>query len=233
MTLPISARRAAYDSRKDWMACSVLMLSFRPFNLDLHTKFHSVVPPLTSHYSYGRIAGEMNALVRRQRAEEAGVNILRTLLHSFFWAGTMIGLRAAEIENPSSIPRTTIEPEPIAIWQDGVGGGFQRSARSFTAEPGAAAGLKVFGTRQAHNLGLLSISYGHIWGPVVGGDHWYRGNFEARLELFTGAQFSPSSEWLVALTPHLRYNFATGTRCVPFFDVGTGVAATSIGPPDL
>jgi hypothetical protein len=56
---------------------------------------------------------------------------------------------------------------------------------------------------------------------------------EFRCELFTGAQFSPSTEWLVGLTPHLRYNFATGTSLIPFADLGIGVTATSIGPPDL
>jgi lipid A 3-O-deacylase len=58
-------------------------------------------------------------------------------------------------------------------------------------------------------------------------------NLEFRLELFTGARFSPSGEWFVGLTPHLRYNFATGTRCIPLVDGGAGVAATSIGPLDL
>ena len=70
-------------------------------------------------------------------------------------------------------------------------------------------------------------------GGVVGDDHWYRGNWELRGELFSGAQFSPSTESLVGLTPHLRYNLATGTRWVPFADLGAGVSATSIGPPDL
>jgi opacity protein-like surface antigen len=61
----------------------------------------------------------------------------------------------------------------------------------------------------------------------------FRGNWEFRLELFGGAQFSPSTEWIVGLTPHLRYNFATGTRWVPFIDAGAGVAGTGINGPDL
>jgi len=39
--------------------------------------------------------------------------------------------------------------------------------------------------------------------------------------------------WLIGLTPHLRYNFATGTRWIPFLDGGAGVTATGIGHPDL
>jgi lipid A 3-O-deacylase len=37
----------------------------------------------------------------------------------------------------------------------------------------------------------------------------------------------------LGLTPHLRYNFATGTRWVPFADLGAGVTATSEHAPDL
>jgi opacity protein-like surface antigen len=35
------------------------------------------------------------------------------------------------------------------------------------------------------------------------------------------------------LTPHLRYDFATGTRFIPFVDVGAGVTLTGIREPDL
>jgi len=40
-----------------------------------------------------------------------------------------------------------------------------------------------------------------------------------------------SSDWVVGLTPHLRYNFATGTRWIPFVDGGAGVTATASALP--
>ena len=98
---------------------------------------------------------------------------------------------------------------------------------------GAGDGVQIFGGRQSHDLALISLSYGKMISPVVGEGHWYRGNWELRGELFSGAQFSPSAESLVGLTPHLRYNFATGSRWIPYADIGAGVSATSIGPPDL
>lgn len=123
------------------------------------------------------------------------------------------------------------------IWEDGVvGNGFVRSAQNFTVEAGAAAGMATFGSRQAHDLGLLSVAYGHMLGGVIGRDHWYRGNVEGRMELFGGMQYHPDVDtdgWLVGLTPHLRYNFATGTRWIPFIDGGAGVTAMGIGPPDV
>ena len=124
-------------------------------------------------------------------------------------------------------------PSTTNIWQGEVGEGFRSSVQTVSLEMGAAAGFKAFGGEQNHNLALISLSYGHMLGGVVGDDHWYRGNWEARGELFSGGQFSPSTESLVGLTPHLRYNLATGTRWVPFADLGAGVSATSIGPPGL
>ncbi len=119
------------------------------------------------------------------------------------------------------------------IWEHGVGEGFRSKTQSFTVSAGATYGLDAFGSRQHHHLAMGSLTYGHMLGPVLGEGHWYRGNPEFRLELFSGAQCNPDTRWFVGLTPHLRYNFATGTRWLPFVDGGAGVTATSIGPPDL
>ena len=54
-----------------------------------------------------------------------------------------------------------------------------------------------------------------------------------RDELFSGGQFYPRRDWLADFTPHLRYNFATGTRGMTYGDGGAEVTATGIGPPDL
>ena len=123
--------------------------------------------------------------------------------------------------------------QPANIWERGVGEGFRADAQSITLSAGASYALAILGSVQAHDLALVSLAYGHMLDHTLAVGHWYRGNFELRAELFTGAQFSPSSDWLVGLTPHLRYNFATGTRLSPFIDAGAGVTTTGIGPPDL
>ena len=120
-----------------------------------------------------------------------------------------------------------------SIWESGIGEGFRSDAQSITVSAGATYGIAAFGSREQHHLAMGSLTYGHMLSGVVGEGHWYRGNPEFRLELFSGAQFEPNTRWFVGLTPHLRYNFATGTRWIPFADVGAGVTATSIGPPDL
>jgi len=135
--------------------------------------------------------------------------------------------------NDTSLSQLRLDLAPKTIWENGVGEGFRSDAQSITVSAGATYGIAAFGTREQHHLAMGSLTYGHMLGHVVGEGHWYRGSPEFRLELFTGAQFSPSREWLVGLTPHLRYNFATGTRWIPFFGAGLGVTATSIGHPDL
>jgi hypothetical protein len=129
-------------------------------------------------------------------------------------------------------PHLETGPTP-KIWEGDVGDGFSITAQSLGISAGALIGYKAFGSEQAHHLAMVSFTYSHMISPVWGDDKWYRGNLEFRIELFTGSQFSPTADWFVGLTPHLRYNFATGTRWVPFLDAGAGVTATQIGPPDL
>jgi opacity protein-like surface antigen len=124
-------------------------------------------------------------------------------------------------------------PPKLTIWVEGVGEEFRSSVQSLAVEAGAVQGIAILGSRQSHDLALLSVSYGHMLGHTVGLNHFYRGNWELRAEMFGGSQFAPTSDWVIGLAPHLRYNFATGTRLVPYVDGGAGVTATSIGPPDL
>lgn len=164
-----------------------------------------------------------------------------TALFLGLWAAMGVSLNGAENlappgTNSMSGAELHLEQHAGSIWQDGVGQGFLPTAKSFSLESGIGLGLKAFGSSEAHDLGLLSLTYGHMLSQVRGQGHWYRGNWEIRLELFGGMQYHPDVDtdgWLVGLTPHLRYDFATGSRWIPFLDGGMGLSATGIGPPDL
>jgi hypothetical protein len=165
---------------------------------------------------------------------------MKTIVFTAIFVGTALATSSegAEVElalapaEPTSEQTETLPTQPTGIWQGEVGEGFRRGVQTLSLEAGGAGGLVAFGSRQAHDFALTSVSYGYMLGKVVGEGHWYRGNWEIRGELFGGLQVSPSRDWLVGLTPHLRYNFATGTRWIPFADAGAGVSATDIGPPD-
>jgi hypothetical protein len=124
------------------------------------------------------------------------------------------------------------EKRPI-IWETEVGFGFRRSIEHVGLVAGVAPGFHRFGSPQGHHLALAGISYGKTWGGLKATNHWWRGNWEWRVEFLAGSEFSPSVHYFVGLTPHLRYNYATGKRWIPYVDFGSGVSATSIGPPDL
>lgn len=130
-------------------------------------------------------------------------------------------------------PALTLQSTPDGIWKNGVGAGFRPAVQHVGVVAGAGPGMRILGSSVAHDLALAGLSYGRIWGDVKGEGRFYRGNWEWRTELFGGGQIHPKEEYLVGLSPHVRYNFATGTRIVPFVDVGAGVTATDIGGPDL
>lgn len=179
--------------------------------------------PEITRRTYGALAG----IGTRQHAP---------LLFFLLFATALLKLHAQpQLSQTNTPPQTEahIRKQPKTIWENGIGNGLRSSAQSLTLSAGATYGIAAFGGHEAHDLALASFTYGHMLKGVVGEGHWYRGNPEFRLELFTGAQFAPGSEWLVGLTPHLRYDFATGTRWIPFVDAGAGVTATGIGPPDL
>lgn len=153
------------------------------------------------------------------------------ILGSIFCCGA--SSEAADSEPPANEDRLKLEAPVPTLWESGIGQGFHSSAQTLSLQAGANKGIPLLGGVQAHDLAMLSLSYGRMLGGPVGRGHFYYGNWELRVELFGGSQFSPTSDWVIGLTPHLRYNFATGTRWIPYFDCGAGVTATSIGPPDL
>src|SRR5579872_3605016 len=136
----------------------------------------------------------------------------------------------AQSSSQTQLSLYSSQGQPSAqVWDSDVGEGFCRGAQSLTLTVGASAGVAMLGGTQHHDLALAGVTYGRVFGPVLAPNHWYRGNLEGRIELFGGAQFSPSEQWIAGLTPHLRYDFATGTPWVPFIDAGAGVTGTGIG----
>ena len=127
-----------------------------------------------------------------------------------------------------------VPPAP-GIWKSGVGHGFRRGAREAGAAAAAGFGVRAAGGVRKHDLALASGHYGWVLTDVLAADRWYRGNVELLAEVFAGGQLHPDSGYFVGVTPLLRYNFATGSRWVPFVEAGAGLSVTNIDGdgPDL
>lgn len=153
------------------------------------------------------------------------------------WTVVLIWLNTAQAQSPMTNSAfdivVALKPSNLDIWQTGIGEGFKSGIQSVVFSTDAGSGLKIFGSRQNHDLVFAGLSYGYTLGSVKGEGRRYRGNREFRDELFSGGQFPPRKDWLADLTPHLRYNFATGNRWIPYVDGGAEVTATGVGPPDL
>jgi lipid A 3-O-deacylase len=171
----------------------------------------------------------------------------------FFMAGAvfagMAGDRLPASEPPSSstfqcteltaqaaLPSSnglTLDSHASGIWQDGVGLGFRKGVSEAGLSVGPGVGSSILGSTEAHDLLLAKVHYGKVFSEVMAGGKWYSGNWEWLAEAFGGAQWNPDQAYVIGLTPVLRYNFATGTRWMPFFDAGAGGTLTDIGRPDL
>jgi len=98
---------------------------------------------------------------------------------------------------------------------------------------GGGMGFSVLGGKDKHDFVMAKVHYGRVVSNVVAKDRWYRGNWDVLGELFGGLQTKPDEATVGGVTLVLRYELATGTRWVPFFDAGAGLSATDIGRPDL
>jgi lipid A 3-O-deacylase len=150
------------------------------------------------------------------------------------------GVAAAVDPNENEIPprlaldsHLSLASPAEGIWTAGVGEGFRRGTHEAGFSLGAGFGMSIIGSNQAHDLALATLHYGWVFTEVVGQDRWYRGNWEVRGEAFGGAQYRSPHNYVAGALPLIWYDFATGTRWVPFMNAGAGVAATDIRGADL
>ena len=114
-----------------------------------------------------------------------------------------------------------------------MGSGLRRGTREAEYGLGVGFGGHGFGSKERHDLALTSLHFGQMLGGPSAENRWYRGNVELVGELWGGVQTHPRHRSLLGLTPLLRYNFATGSRWVPFVNAGVGLAYTNISGHDL
>ncbi len=120
-----------------------------------------------------------------------------------------------------------------SIWSADIGQGFRRGAQEAGLSVGAGFGMRVLGTRHLHDWALGAVHYGRMLTGVLAPDRWYGGNLEFIGSLFGLGQYRTERGYAVGLTPMLRYDFAIGSRVVPFFGVGAGATFTNIRGGDL
>ncbi|HEU4345187.1 MAG TPA: acyloxyacyl hydrolase [Candidatus Binatia bacterium] len=105
--------------------------------------------------------------------------------------------------------------------------GFGRQSIGISAGHGLA--LPIGGTA---GEGLRDVQFIYLsprWGVGIsdpmGGNRWFRGNFEFLVEGVFLYEFQPKNGIAGGITPLVRYNFLTGNRLIPFVQAGAGILA--------
>jgi hypothetical protein len=127
----------------------------------------------------------------------------------------------------------TLQQDPPSIWKDGIGNGFRADTLDAGFLVGAGFGIKEFGSSRYHDLAISGGHFGWIFTDVVCPDKFFRGNWQWWIDAFSGGQYDPKTAYLAGGCTGVEYDFATGTRWVPFAAGGVGVSGTNIGRPDL
>ena len=149
--------------------------------------------------------------VRVGLAEDTEVIAARTLAH------------ADDPHSPGTGGRAPLRPEE----------GFQSGTWRLGLMGGYSIPHKVFQDRIANvHFAPLLLQIGHTVTDVHGPFH-VRGSLELLLEPTFMITTSPSTTFGEGASLLLRYNFVTGTRWVPFFDLGVGILHWNLRLPDF
>ncbi len=138
-------------------------------------------------------------------------------------------------EDPEGASGAGSEEGPFdrSIWKGGIGSGFRKGTLHAGISFGGGPGTPLDHAQLRHDAVEGALDFGWVFSDVKAGATAFRGNFELLGELFGGFQTHPRTRHFVGLTPILRYDFATGSRWVPFVNAGAGLTETDIGGTDL
>jgi opacity protein-like surface antigen len=118
----------------------------------------------------------------------------------------------------------------LSVWAEGIGGGFRKDTLRAGLSLGGGYGVLAFGGRDRHHLLLSTADLGWIFSDRL---RAIPGNLEADLELFGAEQVDPDFRQVFGGAAQLRYDFALGSRLVPFLLFGLGLSETDIYGRDL
>src|SRR5919109_989318 len=106
---------------------------------------------------------------------------------------------------------------------------FRYGQQSVGIAGGHGLALPIGGTRGGDLRDVQFLYLAPRWGiglsDPMGGNSWYRGNFEVVIEATFLYSFEPKNGIAGGITPLIRYNFLAGDRVIPFVQIGAGILA--------
>jgi lipid A 3-O-deacylase len=131
---------------------------------------------------------------------------------------------------PVWVPPPSDAPEPVALEDESdlpVWPQFERGRQQVGLLSGYGWGFGIFGSNRKDNEDVRIVPvFGH-WGITasnpLGGDSWYRGSFELRVDGFALFNTEPRGGWGAGGGFATRYDFLRARHVVPYVEAGAGM----------
>lgn len=112
-------------------------------------------------------------------------------------------------------------------WEAEVGGPLRAGAMELGLQFGYASSLRMGGTQNNYDFAFTNPRYGYVFTDMIGEDvlgGYLKGNGEVVIEGLFGMGLKGAHGATEGLTINYKHNFITGTRFVPFVELGMGVS---------
>jgi hypothetical protein len=127
----------------------------------------------------------------------------------------------------------TFVTERAGPWEKEVGGPLREGAQEWGLQGGYGMSFYMGGTKHSYNHAWVLPRWGYVWTDLIGDDVLggiFQGNGEVIIEGMFGVGTSGDMDgWTEGLAVMYKHNFITGTRCVPYVELGNGVSMNQWG----
>jgi len=117
-------------------------------------------------------------------------------------------------------------------WEKEVGGPLREGAQEWGLQGGYGLSFKTGGTKHDYQYAWALPRWGYVWTDLIGDDVLggiLQGNGEVIIEGVFGFGTSGLNGATEGFAVMYKHNFITGTRCVPFVELGNGASMNQWG----
>jgi opacity protein-like surface antigen len=112
-------------------------------------------------------------------------------------------------------------------WEGEVGGPLRAGAKEIGFQMGYAPSIRIGGTQNNYTFAFANPRFGYVFTDLIGDDvcgGFLKGNGEVVIEGLFGMGLKNVHGATEGLALNYKHNFITGTRFVPFFELGLGLS---------
>ena len=112
-------------------------------------------------------------------------------------------------------------------WEKEVGGPLRAGAMELGIQAGYATSMRVGGTQHNYGFAFANPRFGYVFTDLIGEDvcgGFLKGNGEVVVEGLFGNAVKGAGGATEGLAANYKHNFITGTRFVPFVELGLGLS---------